>query len=78
VTAISWAAITFPWFEPQLARALGIPGLAVAAGVHLPGEDAAPHLVQMLARWAFPRFRFDQIMRLGWKMMLPVSSRTWC
>jgi NADH-quinone oxidoreductase subunit H len=29
--------------------------------------------VQMLARWAFPRFRYDQIMRLGWKMMLPVS-----
>jgi hypothetical protein len=26
-----------------------------------------------IARWAFPRFRYDQIMRLGWKMMLPVS-----
>jgi len=29
--------------------------------------------VQFLARWAFPRFRYDQIMRLGWKMMLPIS-----
>ena len=27
----------------------------------------------MVVRWAFPRFRYDQIMRLGWKMMLPVS-----
>jgi hypothetical protein len=26
-----------------------------------------------VVRWAFPRFRYDQIMRLGWKMMLPVS-----
>jgi len=24
-------------------------------------------------RATFPRFRYDQIMRLGWKMMLPVS-----
>ncbi|TMA77164.1 MAG: NADH-quinone oxidoreductase subunit H [Deltaproteobacteria bacterium] len=39
------------------------------------------HILKMLAiiwvmfvvRWAFPRFRYDQIMRLGWKMMLPVS-----
>ena len=29
--------------------------------------------VLMAVRWAFPRFRYDQIMRLGWKMMLPVS-----
>jgi hypothetical protein len=29
--------------------------------------------VMFLARWAFPRFRYDQIMRLGWKMMLPIS-----
>lgn len=26
-----------------------------------------------IIRWSFPRFRFDQTMRLGWKMMLPVS-----
>jgi NADH-quinone oxidoreductase subunit H len=29
--------------------------------------------VMFVVRWAFPRFRYDQIMRLGWKMMLPVS-----
>ena len=29
--------------------------------------------VLMAVRWAFPRFRYDQIMRLGRKMMLPVS-----
>jgi NADH-quinone oxidoreductase subunit H len=29
--------------------------------------------VQMLIRWTMPRFRYDQVMRLGWKMILPLS-----
>ena len=27
----------------------------------------------MLIRWSLPRFRFDQLMRLGWNIMLPLS-----
>ena len=28
---------------------------------------------QMVIRWTMPRFRYDQIMKLGWKMILPLS-----
>jgi len=29
--------------------------------------------LQLLIRWTFPRFRYDQIQTLGWKMLLPVG-----
>jgi NADH-quinone oxidoreductase subunit H len=30
-------------------------------------------LVFMLVRWTVPRFRYDQVMDLGWKIMIPTA-----
>jgi NADH-quinone oxidoreductase subunit H len=29
--------------------------------------------LQLTIRWTLPRFRYDQVMRLGWRVLLPVS-----
>jgi NADH-quinone oxidoreductase subunit H len=29
--------------------------------------------LQILLRWSVPRFRYDHVMRLGWKMLLPLA-----
>ncbi len=59
-----------PWVDPE-----GIAGgWMILAQV---GTFVAKVLIlcwfQMLVRWTLPRFRYDQLMNLGWKILLPLS-----
>ncbi len=45
--------------------------VALLRVVVLLGKVMAMILFFMLARWSWPRFRFDQLMEIGWKVMIP-------
>jgi NADH-quinone oxidoreductase subunit H len=37
------------------------------------GKTLAMCCFQAFVRWSLPRFRYDQLMNLGWKVLLPIS-----
>ena len=49
------------WLGAGLGLATLIAKIAIAMAVYV------------WVRWTFPRFRYDQLMRLGWKVLLPLS-----
>ena len=72
------------WQVPWLSReGLALPGMSVLAvpalAVTLLQVGAFMFKVlffcwlQILIRWTVPRFRYDQLMRLGWKGMMPLA-----
>jgi len=48
-------------------------GGAVAGFLILVAKISLFMLFFVWVRWTFPRFRYDQLMRLGWKVLLPLS-----
>jgi NADH-quinone oxidoreductase subunit H len=74
MTALSCLGVTLyfgGWSLPfvHLEGWLGaIVGLAT-----LVGKVAICMAVFVWVRWTFPRFRYDQLMRLGWKVLLPLA-----
>ena len=80
VTAIFLGGWHLPWIEPALCGALEHlwkeHGAALLAIFQVTGfiiKVLFVIWVMFLARWALPRFRYDQVMHLGWKMLLPAS-----
>jgi NADH-quinone oxidoreductase subunit H len=58
---------SLPWYEPH-----GIGGVIVSALAFF-AKTAFFVWVFIWVRWTLPRFRYDQLMRLGWKALLPVA-----
>jgi NADH-quinone oxidoreductase subunit H len=50
----------------------GVPGALLALAV-LGAKIAVAMGIFVWVRWSLPRFRYDQLMRLGWKVLLPLA-----
>jgi NADH-quinone oxidoreductase subunit H len=62
----------FP-FENEMIPALGVGGVRILGFVLLMGKVVFFIFLFMWIRWTLPRFRYDQLMDLGWKTLLPLS-----
>jgi NADH-quinone oxidoreductase subunit H len=78
-----------PFLDPdgfRLGGALGLTGVSGGLLLTLPhgivvllqflafgGKVVLLAMFQLLVRWTLPRFRADQLMNLGWKLLLPLS-----
>ncbi|MSP39835.1 MAG: NADH-quinone oxidoreductase subunit H [Deltaproteobacteria bacterium] len=60
----------FPWGGAWLLPHLAVVALQVGAFTF---KVIFFCWLQILLRWSVPRFRYDQVMRLGWKMLLPLA-----
>jgi NADH-quinone oxidoreductase subunit H len=70
VTVLFLGGWQIPWVDPK-----GLAGgwIRVAQVGAFIGKTLFVIWVMMLARWTLPRFRYDQVMKLGWKVILPLS-----
>jgi NADH-quinone oxidoreductase subunit H len=80
VTTLFFGGWQVPWllrdgFHLPWGTVLALPSLAVTA-LQVLTFVLKLHvftLIQIVIRWTLPRFRYDQLMRLGWQGLLPLS-----
>jgi NADH-quinone oxidoreductase subunit H len=58
---------SLPFFHPQ-----GVVGALFSVAIFA-AKVAVLMWVFIWVRWTLPRFRYDQLMALGWKVLLPLA-----
>lgn len=68
ISALFFGGYNFPGMDSLSGNALAIVGTLVFFG-----KTFFFIFVFMWIRWTLPRFRYDQLMHLGWKKLIPIS-----
>ncbi len=73
ITVLFFGGYHLPFGEAYLGRQVSPTWLAVILGTVFWLKTLTIVLLQLLVRWTFPRFRYDQVQKLCWRMLLPVG-----
>ena len=74
MATLYWGGYDVPFLnDATFGQAHGQNFLAILQVVSLFGKIVAFIFFFMWVRWTIPRFRYDQLMRLGWKILIPLA-----
>jgi NADH-quinone oxidoreductase subunit H len=72
MVTLFWGSYNFPWMDNVAAHVPQIVFTLICVVVFM-AKITAFILFFMFIRWTLPRFRYDQLMNLGWKALIPLA-----
>jgi NADH-quinone oxidoreductase subunit H len=72
IATLFFGGYNYPFYD-AVATSVGLNAAAILGVVVLFAKIFFFIFFFMWVRWTLPRFRYDQLMNLGWKILIPLS-----